>query len=146
MYKNVKCEKTIMGQLHYGDDLIEAMLVVCKEEGITAGCFELMGAVSRVKLAYYDQVEKKYDTCFESETGCEITSCMGKISLKDNTIFVHGHMTVSDKNGKVHGGHAMPGTIIFAAEFVVYKFGDAVFERVFDEVTHLNIWKLHKEK
>ncbi len=146
MYKNVKCEKRIMGKLQYGDDLLEAMLGVCKEEGITAGSFELMGALSRVKLAYYDQAEKKYTPCFESETGCEITSCIGNISLKDNTIFVHGHMTVSDKNGKVHGGHLMPGNTVFAAEFVIQKFSDAVFERVFDEVTHLNLWKLHKEK
>ncbi len=93
MYKTVKCEKTIMGQLHYGDDLIESMLTVCKEEGITAGCFELMGAVSRVKLAYYDQVEKRYSTCFESETGCEITlRCLVRLFLPRNSWCINSVM------------------------------------------------------
>jgi len=46
----------------------------------------------------------------------EISSCLGNISLKDGEIFVHAHVTLADKEGRVLGGHLAPGTIIFAAE------------------------------
>ncbi|MFC1496006.1 hypothetical protein ACFL52_01165 [Candidatus Margulisiibacteriota bacterium] len=46
-------------------------------------------------------------------------------------------MTLADFEGKAYGGHLMPGTIVYAAEFVINEFVGAELKRGKDQVTGL---------
>ncbi len=65
---------------------------------------------------------------------------MGNISLKDNEIMVHAHVVLADFEGKAYGGHLMPGTKIFAAEFHIQEYVGAELTRVKDKETGLPLW------
>jgi len=72
----------------------------------------------------------------------EIASCTGNISIKDGEIFVQAHITLADMEGKAFGGHLMPGTEIFAAEFFVQELIGQDLVRAKDEITGLPLWKI----
>ena len=71
----------------------------------------------------------------------EIASCMGNISLKDSEIMVHAHIVLADWEGKAFGGHLMPGTKIFAAEFQIQEYVGTELHRGKDEKTGLPLWQ-----
>ena len=133
--------RIFVGRLECGDDLLGALTGFCKKESIKLGIFNVIGAVRSAKLGYYDQKEKKYTGCVELKKKLEIASCMGNISLKDDEIMVHAHIVLADFDGKAFGGHLMPGTEVFAAEFFIQEFAGSELKRGKDEVTGLPLWK-----
>ena len=140
-YKKVKASKIIMGKLDHNSDLLEELTAVCIKEGITLGHVEAIGAIKKGKVGYYDQSKREY-TFLDLNEPLEITALKGNISLKDGTSFVHAHITLSDDAGKCFGGHLAPGTIVFACEFIIHSFEGEAFERHFDAVTGLPLWKI----
>ena len=80
----------------------------------------VIGALSRAELGYYDQVSQKYGR-IQIEEPVELVSCSGNISMRDDQPFVHAHAVLSDREGKVRGGHLTSGTI-FAAELYCRSF------------------------
>ncbi len=128
-----------MGKLEYGDDLMQALNDVCAAHKIQTGRIEAIGAVKKAKLGYYNQEAKEYEF-FETYQPLEITSLTGNISLRHGKPFVHAHLTLSDKQGKLIGGHMVPGTEVFACEFVIQEFSGPVFKRGFDNTTGLPLW------
>lgn len=62
----------------------------------------------------------------------EIVSLVGTVSVNGS----HLHMSVSDENGKVTGGHLKGGSIVATTAEVVICYDDAIkFERQLDEST-----------
>ncbi len=131
----------IIRRLNHGGDLRGEIKRVCAEEKIKTGWFNAVGALKKLSVAFYDQEKKTYGRT-ELKEPCEITSCMGNISLADGEIFVHAHINVSDEKGAVKGGHLLESEI-FAAEVCVLL-GDEFLEREFDSVTGLKLWKKKK--
>ncbi len=149
-----KLNKILMGRLQHQADLLEEINKTCKENNIKAGLVSVIGAVSNVKLGFYDQKTHKY-SCFipgvkgigikekdDRFTPFEIVGGLGNISLKDGEPFAHIHLIVSDKEGKTYGGHLMPGTSIFAAEIIIQSFDGPELYRGFDQITGLPLWCL----
>ena len=138
----VKEGKILIGRFRAKSDLLEALTELCKKENITLGVFSVIGALTSVKLGYYKQDAKKYTECVFLDKKLEITSCTGNISLMNSDIFVHAHITLADHAGGAYGGHLMPGSRIFAAEYYVKELEGAALERTRDSETGLNLWKL----
>ncbi|MBU0502484.1 MAG: PPC domain-containing DNA-binding protein [bacterium] len=132
--------RSFIGRLKHNDDLLEALTNFCQEQKIKLGTFNLIGAVKGAKLGYYNQELQKYDGCVELNKKLEIASCSGNISLKDNKIMVHAHIVFADFEGKAFGGHLMPGTKIFAAEFQIQEYVGAELKRGKDQETGLPLW------
>ncbi|NTW82957.1 MAG: DNA-binding protein [Chlorobiaceae bacterium] len=130
-----------MGRLKRGDDLLEAITKVCRENGISLGRVEAIGAVEKATLGYYDQAGKEYEY-FTVDTPCEITSLLGNISLRDGEPMVHAHLTLAGRDGAVFGGHLASGTKVFACEIVLETFDGPEFKRGFDEETGLALWEI----
>lgn len=141
MHIQPKPKRTFIGRFESGDDLLASLTDFCKKENIRLGAFSVIGAVKQAKLGYYNQEQKQYATCVELDKKLEIASCMGNISLKDNEIIVHAHIVLADWEGKAFGGHIMPETIIFAAEFNIQEYSGAELHREKDETTGLPLWK-----
>lgn len=139
MIREVSHSHYIMGKLPHGSDIIEAITGICKQHDIRLGRVEVIGAVQKARLGFYDQHEKVYNF-FDIDREMEITSLTGNISLKDGAPIVHAHINLSGADGAVVGGHLAPGTIVFASEYVMQAFEGPEFCRGLDEVTGLPLW------
>ena len=140
MHVETKTGRLFIGRFESGEFLQEALTSFCKKENIRLGIFNIIGAVRNVKLGYYEQTTKQYTDCASIDKKLEISSCTGNISLKDAEIMVHAHITLADFDGKAFGGHLMPGTEIFAAEFFIQELTGGELNRVRDEKTGLPLW------
>lgn len=143
--KNYELERIFIGRFSYNADLLEELNNFCVTNNIRTGLISIIGALKQVKFGYYDQQEKKYIFLdkFNPELNepLEIASASGNVSIKDGKPFAHLHMVVSDRKGNAFGGHVMPGTIIFAGEFIIQAFKGEDLVRAHDKETQLPLWK-----
>ncbi len=136
----IKKQKTYMGRLPHGGDLLEALTQFCVDHGLKCGRIEAIGAVQNACIGYYDQAGQKYQ--FNTlEGGLEILKLSGNISLKDGNPMVHAHITLADSRGRCFGGHLAPGTRIFACECIIEEFAGPDFNRGDDAQTGLPLWE-----
>jgi predicted DNA-binding protein with PD1-like motif len=131
----------LIGKLCRGDDLLESLTEVAREKGFILGQVTAIGAVENAKVAYYNQKEKTY-TGIDLNGRYEILNLTGTLSLKDQEVMLHAHITLSDENGRAFGGHLLQGTSVFACEFSITPFVGPELNRGFDEETGLPQWYL----
>ncbi len=141
--KRVKPKAVIMGRLTHGGDLLEELTDICQRENIQLGWIEALGAVQKARLGFYNQETHEYQF-FSIDQPLEITKLVGNVSLKDNSPFVHAHVTLADKRGNAYGGHLASGTIVFACEYVLEILDGPVLQRELDEVTGLSLWTMRE--
>jgi len=136
MVLETKIEKTIVGRLSEGMDLLESLKKVVEEHGIRGGEISLIGSLKKVRIGYYSRSEGKY-IVKEGEGFFELVSCMGNISWRDGEPVVHIHMAAASLDGKIYLGHVLEGNIVDATvEYVIHVFRDGI-ERRYDEETGL---------
>ena len=135
--------RTFAGSLDYDSDLLESINTICLENNIRSGFINIIGAVSTLKLGYFKQDKKEYvyldDVRYQNPL--EIASCSGNISIKEEKPFAHLHIIGSDRDGNCFGGHLMPGTKIYAAEFFIQETLGEELVRALDPTTKLPLWK-----
>ena len=132
--------RSFMGRLAKGDDLLQALENFCQEHNITLGEVRALGAVTRARVGFYNQEERKY-YFLDLEQPLEILALVGNISLKDGKPMVHAHVTLADAAGRAYGGHLAPGTPVFACEFAVHEYqADRTLARQDDPETGLMLW------
>lgn len=140
MHREIKEGRKFIGRFQLGEDLLSSLTVFCKRHTIRIGVFWIIGAVKNATFGYYNQDKKSYTRCIRLNKKLEITSCLGNISIKDNEIFAHVHITLTDFDGKAYGGHLMYGTEIFAAEFYIEELIGQDLIRENDLQTGLSLW------
>jgi len=141
IYKDIRPVRVFMGKLAHGADLLEELTGICIREEIRLGRIEAFGAVQNARLGFYHQKTRKYQS-LALDRPLEITKLIGNISLKEGKPMVHAHITLADKEGFAYGGHLMPGTIIFACEFILQVFAGPIFQRGLDLETGLPLWDM----
>lgn len=140
--KQFELGRTFVAKLDFQSDLLEELNKICLEQNIKAGYINVIGAVSSLKLGFFDQQTKEYEiTTYSYDESMEIASCMGNISIKDNKPFCHMHITVSDRKGRCIGGHLVQGTSIYAGEVIVQEVLGEDLIRELDDTTQLMLWK-----
>ncbi len=132
--------RKFIGRFKSGSGLLESLSKLSEEENIRLGTFNVIGVVTSAKMGYYKQDKQEYAECVSLNGKFEIVSCVGNISLKDGKIFVHAHIMLADHDGKCCGGHLMPGTNIFAAEYFIQELVGGKLERKHDPETGLSLW------
>jgi uncharacterized protein len=132
--------KIILERLPHDSDLLAAMTELARRDDIKLGSISAIGAVKRARIGFYDQTKREYRERDIVEP-MEISSCLGNISMKDGEIFVHAHVTLADREGRVMGGHLCSGTIVFAAECRITELKGESLDRGYDETTGLSLWK-----
>ncbi len=131
--------KIVMERLAKDADLLEELARVARENGITKGSIQVIGALQKASIGFYRQEEQKYES-HDIDAEVELLAGMGNISMKDGEPFVHLHLMLGLDDGAAKGGHAMEGCTIFAAEAVITEIPGAALNRVFDESTGLFLW------
>lgn len=134
-------KRLFMGRLAYGDDLLNSLTAFVQEKGIRTGRVQMIGALQKAIVGFYDHKAGKYINC-EFEKPMEVLNLTGNVSIKDGQPFIHAHVTLGDEKGQSFGGHLMEGTIVFAAEFIVEEFEGEDLIRKPDETTGLTLWEL----
>jgi predicted DNA-binding protein with PD1-like motif len=134
-----KLKRTFVGHLPLGSDLYESLTKIVQEEDITLGRILAIGATLHAVVAFYDSPQKKYLN-MEFPGSMEILTCNGNVSLRDGKPFVHIHILLGDRQGRVYGGHVMPGTKVFACEVFIDEFEGEGLQRAYDEQTGLYLW------
>ncbi len=134
--------RTFIAKLNYESDLLEEINKICISENIKAGSISAIGAISSLKLGFFDQVTKEYlYTTYTYDEPMEIVSCSGNVSLKDGKPFCHLHLIASDRKGKCIGGHLTNGTAVYACEVIIQEYLGEDLIRDTDEQTKLTLWK-----
>jgi len=134
--------KLVFARFFEDEDLLGTITQTAEKAKVSAGFFFLIGTLKRTKMGFFR--EGRYETVDMSQQ-LEILSCIGNVSVKENKIFAHAHLTVSDDKGRVFGGHVMPGCIIAATgELVLIEAVGIKLLRKFEERTKLYLWSLGK--
>lgn len=121
-------------------DLMESLMAVCREKGLTCAAIQMVGALRKASLSFYSQDDRKYLPKLLNEP-LEILSGLGNLSLKAGRPFIHLHLTLADKDCRAFGGHAQPGCVIFAGEAFITPLPGQSLTRVFDDPTGLFLWE-----
>ena len=121
-----------------GEEIIEQVLKIAREENIRLASVEALGAVDDFTVGVYKVDEKKYYSN-HFEGAFEIVSLTGTISTKDGQIYQHLHMSAGDDKGAVFGGHLNRAVISATCEMVI-RIIDGTVERRTDSATGLNLF------
>jgi hypothetical protein len=113
-------------RLKPGQDLFNEIEFVVAEKNIEAGC--VLSAVGSLTYATLRLANR--ESYSEYEGHFEIVSMTGTVSAHGS----HLHMSISDGDGKMIGGHLVPGCKIYTtAEMVLAVFEDVVYRREYAE-------------
>ena len=101
-----------------GDYINNTFEAFAEFEGIGFGWMNGIGAIEDPEIGYYSIKDKKYHRKqFIGEY--ELTSLIGNITLKAGKPFSHTHITFSNIDYHVFGGHLFDARVTAAGEFIM---------------------------
>ena len=99
-----KFEDTYVIRLNKGEEVIQCLKELCKNENIKLAEITGLGASDFVEIGVFNVNTKEYNTkVFEGMF--EITSLVGNVTTKDSEVYLHIHINFGDEDGVVKGGH-----------------------------------------
>lgn len=135
--KYANFEDTYVLRLEKGEEVVESIKKLCKEEKITLAEITGLGAANLVEIGLFNVNTKEYRT--EVIEGMfEITSLIGNATTKEREPYLHLHINFSDASNQVKGGHLVRARISATGEIFIRKINGEVGRR-FDEEIGLNL-------
>jgi uncharacterized protein len=132
--------KAAFVRLERGSDLLTSLNEAAAELGLESATLQVVGAVEALKVAYYRQDTKEYET-HEFDAPHEISGGVGNVSLKDGKPFVHIHVTGSGADGRAVAGHLVEGTRVFLIEAYFRDLGGPAPVREQEDDLGLAVWQ-----
>lgn len=137
-------------RLEKGEEILESLTGFCKKMNSNMGSTGIItgiGALSLAELGWFDPVLKKYTTK-TIQQNMEITSLIGNLSLKEKEPFFHIHVTLSNHQFEVMGGHLLKAIISVTGEIILrtFKHSNALMNptvkliRELDQESGLFLW------
>lgn len=102
-----------------GDELAGGLLQFAKGKKLSAASFKAVGALSSVRLAWFNWEAKRYEACVMLEEQIELLSLIGDVALKDGEPAVHAHAVIGKRDGTAHGGHLLQAIVRPTCEVVL---------------------------
>ena len=121
-----------------GEYVNKALLETAKNNNITFGWINGIGAIFDPEVGYFDVQKKEYVKKI-IEGDYELISLLGNITYKENELFVHSHITFTDTDFRAYGGHLFDCRVAAAGEFIIFK-GDEKIERSYSNDIGLHLW------
>lgn len=134
-----RIKNKIIVRIDKGEELVESIMTLCKEHGITLGSISGIGATNKVTIGLFDVETKKYHSK-EFTGNFEIAPLTGNISTMDNALYLHLHINICDANHNSFGGH-LNSAIISATFEGIIDVIDYKVDRIFNDETGLNLLK-----
>ena len=111
-------DSQVLLTLAKGDYINRTFESFAEIKGIGCAWLNGIGALANPEIGYYSINDKSYHRKhFKGEF--ELTSLIGNIIMKEAKPFIHTHITFTDKNYKVFGGHLFDAKITAAGEFLI---------------------------
>ena len=125
-----------------GDYINRTFEVFADIKGVRCAWMNGIGAIENPEIGLYSMRDRSYHRKqFIGEY--ELTSLIGNITLKESKPFAHSHITFSDTDYHVFGGHLFDAKITAAGEFII-QFGKNEINREMDERVGLPLWCLEE--
>jgi len=125
-----------------GDNINKTFESFAEVKGVGCAWLNGIGALENPEIGYYSLDDKSYHRkTFKGEY--ELTSLIGNITLKEGKPFSHTHITFSDTEFKVFGGHLFNANITAAGEFIM-QFGSDEINRAMNAEIGLPLWCLEE--
>ena len=134
---------TVYLRIDKGEEVLETIRAVCKQEGVPAGYFQGIGACDRAVLSAW--ITDKEDFVHHTVTGVlEMLSLSGNISTDhDGEPFLHSHASFSylDHEGRtlIAAGHLQDTRISYTGEITIEIAGGPI-GRMFDPRAGIDVW------
>ena len=96
----------------------DSLLSIVNSQNIKSGWINGVGAIYDIEVGYFD-VEKKDYVRKKFPGDYELLSLSGNVSVKEGLKFIHTHITFSDIEFNVFGGHLFDAKIAAAGEFLI---------------------------
>lgn len=137
-----------LARLDADRDLLEAIKEYAEKNKIDGAAFFAIGGLRKARFGIIktdkNGVPVEPTTYRPAEFAApnvvyELVSCTGNISKLGNETIVHAHISVSDLDGTLHGGHLLPGSIIYPTlELAIFPTGGPA-RRQYDKNVRLNL-------
>ena len=125
-----------------GDNINKTFESFAEVKGVGCAWLNGIGALENPEIGYYSLEDKAYHRkTFQGEY--ELTSLIGNITLKEGKPFSHTHITFSDTEFRVFGGHLFNANITAAGEFIM-QFGSDEINREMNAEIGLPLWCLEE--
>ena len=125
-----------------GDNINKTFESFAEVKGVGCAWLNGIGALENPEIGYYSLEDKSYhQKTFKGEY--ELTSLIGNITLKEGKTFSHTHITFSDTEFRVFGGHLFNANITAAGEFIM-QFGSDEINREMNAEIGLPLWCLEE--
>ena len=133
-----KYGNTFIIRLDIGDEIVESLNKIVKNENIKLAQINGLGGTSDFTIAVRNHLTKEYDPV--KYTGrYEIVNIHGNVTTLNNLSHLHIHMGCGNEKGEYHGGHLINCIIGATAELFMTVY-DGEIKRKTDEKTGLNIF------
>jgi hypothetical protein len=125
-----------------GDSINKTFESFAEVRGVGCAWLNGIGALENPEIGYYSLEDKTYHRkLFQGEY--ELTSLIGNITMKEGKPFSHTHITFSDTEYRVFGGHLFDADITAAGEFIM-QFGSEKITRKKNPRIGLPLWCLEE--
>ena len=94
-----------------GDELASGLNEFSIAHTVVDGSFKAVGALSSVKLAWFNAGTNKYDLSVDLEEQVELLSLIGDVATYQGKPVVHAHVVVGLKDGSTRGGHLLRAVV-----------------------------------
>lgn len=128
---------TIILRIDPEEEICNLIMEIAEKEGIMLAEISGLGAVNEFTTGLFDTVKKEY-LANHFQGAFEIVSLTGTLTRKEGKPYLHAHMSVEDREGKVIGGHLNRAVVSATAEIVI-RIIDGTVERQMSEKIGLNL-------
>ena len=127
-------------RLEKDEEIIAALTQAMSSEQIKGGFFYGLGVGKNLELGYFDAHKQAYaKKLFPDEY--EFTSFLGNVSIVNDEVTIHCHVTITDAQFNAYGGHLFSGTVPATLEVIIIPF-TKLLTRSKDHATGLNLLEL----
>jgi uncharacterized protein len=125
-------------RLELGDDIHATIQHFCVDHNINNAAVEGIGSLDSPTLAHYSMNTKQFTD--KHLTGIyEVTSLLGNVAVVDGQPFAHIHVTVSDPDMQVLGGHLVKGQCSATLELILNGYPSHHWKTQ-DDAIGLKVW------
>lgn len=130
-------------RLEPGEELVTTLCEFVERREILGGYLLAFGALSRVRLQFFDTVRNEY-LVNDVDRQVEVVSLLGNVARKDGKPKLHLHGAFGDRDAKTYSGHVAEAVVNPTLEVFLTELG-LELRRERDEKTGLDLLALNPE-
>lgn len=128
-----KVSNQFLLRLDQDENFFSAMERFVIDSSVQSGKFSGIGSFKNCELGYYNLKNKEYQKQSFPETN-EVVNLLGNLSTLSGKPFLHAHVSISDQNFNVKGGHLFAATVGATLEIVFEEFSSDIDRKLNQEI------------